>query len=125
MPRTSTLVFIQASFPTPKFRAACDCKLFRCRHEETRASLPQGSSCSSMSVWPVLILMKTKWEHSRKNNLQMIFLSIFLTSSQVKKSQVVIILTVFSYLVFFPPCSENVCQHLKTTALVNDYLCCP
>lgn len=44
---------------------------------------------------------ENEWEHSRKNNLQMIFLSIFLTSSQVKKFQVVIILTGFSYLVFF------------------------
>lgn len=121
MPRTSPLVFIQASFPTLQFRAACDCKLFGCLQEETRASLPQGSFCSSMSICGLYcemkLLMKMKWEHSRKNNLQMIFLSIFLTSSQVKKLQVVIILTAFSYLlgVFFSlfwkcmSTSENYC----------------
>lgn len=46
MPHTSTLVFIRASFPTLKFRTTS----FRCLHEEIRASLPQESFCSSMSI---------------------------------------------------------------------------
>lgn len=112
------------------------CKLFRCLYEETCASLPQGSfMLISVNMWPVLILTEMKWEHSRKNNLQMVFLSIFLSSSQVKELLVATALTVFSCIwLFFLSCYENVCQRLKTTALVmiasdvlnspRSWLCC-
>lgn len=51
MPHTSTLVFIRASFPTLSSEPPVTVNSFRCLHEETRASFPQESFCSSMAIW--------------------------------------------------------------------------